>query len=210
MSTSGAEGRPSTVELVVGRIGRAHGIRGDVLVDVRTDDPELRFAAGASLRTDPAVVGPLVVESGRVHSGRLVLRFEGVSDRTRAEQLRGTMLLVDVPADEEPEDPEEFFDHQLIGLAAVLPSGEPVGEVVDVLHLPAQDVLAVRRPDGREALVPFVTEIVPEVDVPGGRIVVDPPAGLLDALEDETAAEDARDAAPGDEAPGTGTPSGSA
>ncbi|NHC13542.1 ribosome maturation factor RimM [Motilibacter sp. E257] len=178
-----------TVELVVGRIGRAHGIRGDLMVEVRTDDPELRFAAGASLRTDPAARGPLVVESGRVHSGRLVLHFVGVDDRTRAEELRNTLLLVDVPRDEEPDDPDEYYDHQLIGLAAVLPGGETVGEVTDVLHLPAQDVLALRRPDGREALVPFVTEIVPEVDLVAGRVVVDPPAGLLDDVPEADEAD---------------------
>ncbi|WP_231134285.1 ribosome maturation factor RimM [Motilibacter deserti] len=193
MSTSGADrvaaSMSDTVELVVGRIGRAHGIRGDLMVEVRTDDPELRFAAGASLRTDPAARGPLVVESGRVHSGRLVLHFVGVDDRTRAEELRNTLLLVDVPRDEEPDDPDEYYDHQLIGLAAVLPGGETVGEVTDVLHLPAQDVLALRRPDGREALVPFVTEIVPEVDLVAGRVVVDPPAGLLDDVPEADEAD---------------------
>src|SRR4051812_27278318 len=186
---SGAE-PGDTVELVVGRIGRAHGIRGDVLVEVRTDDPELRFAAGASLRTDPSARGPLTVESGRVHSGRLVVRFAGVTDRTGAEELRGTMLLVDVPRDEQPEDPDEYYDHQLVGVPAVAPSGEALGEVADVLHLPAQDVLVVRRGDGGEALVPFVAEIVPEVDLPGGRIVVDAPTGLLDPLPDDDVPDD--------------------
>lgn len=168
------------VVLVVGRIGRAHGLRGEVAVDVRTDDPEGRLGPGSVLRTEPESVGPLTVESGHVHSGRLLLRFAGIEDRSAAEGLRGVRLVVEVDDDERPEDPEDFYDHQLIGLAVDQVDGTPVGAVSDVLHLPGQDVLAVRRPDGREALVPFVTEIVPVVDLDAGRVVVDPPPGLLD------------------------------
>ena len=168
------------MELVVGRIGRAHGIRGEVSVDVRTDDPDHRFAPGTVLATDPAGVGPLTVAAGRVHSGRLLLSFEGVSDRTGAEALRGTVLLAEVSADEVTGDPDEFFDHQLVGLAVQLADGSPIGEVAQMLHLPGQDVLAVDRPDGREVLIPFVAELVPEVDLAGRRIVVAPPDGLLE------------------------------
>ncbi|MDP9392984.1 MAG: ribosome maturation factor RimM [Actinomycetota bacterium] len=166
------------MELVIGRIGRAHGVRGDVTVEVRTDDPERRFATGARLRTEPDR-GPLVVADARVHSGRLLVTFEGVRDRTAAEALRGTVLVVDVDPDETPEDPEEFYDHQLVGLRAVTRDGDAVGEVVDVLHLPAQDVLVVAR-DGREVLVPFVAAIVPDVDLAAKHVVLDPPEGLLD------------------------------
>jgi 16S rRNA processing protein RimM len=168
------------VQLVVGRIGRAHGIRGEVTVEVRTDDPDRRLGAGVVVLTDPPEIGPLTVASGKVHSGRLLLAFEGVHDRTGAEALRGTLLIAEVDPDEVPDDPEEFFDHQLVGLAVVTTAGAAVGEVAEMLHLPGQDLIAVRRPDGSEALVPFVTEIVPEVDVASGRIVVDPPPGLLD------------------------------
>jgi 16S rRNA processing protein RimM len=167
------------MRLVVGRIGRAHGIRGDVAVDVRTDDPEARFAVGAVLDTDPADVGPLRIAAARRHSGRLLVRFEGVGDRDAAEELRGTTLHVD-SADIAPlDDPDEFHDHELIGLAVRTVSGEPVGTVADVLHH-AQDLLVVGTDGGGEVLVPFVAPLVPEVDTEQGYIVIDPPAGLLD------------------------------
>ena len=178
------------LRLVVGRIGRAHGLRGDVAVEVRTDDPDLRFAEGAVLLTDPPQTGPLTVESGKVHSGRLLLRFAGVSDRTAADALRGTLLVVDVDPDQRPGDPDEYYDHQLVGLRVRTVDQAEVGEIADVLHLPAQDVLAVRRDDGREVLVPFVTEIVPVVDVDAGHVLVDPPAGLLEELPDGEGAPD--------------------
>ncbi|GAB2498240.1 ribosome maturation factor RimM [Nocardiopsis aegyptia] len=167
------------MRLVVGRIGRAHGIRGDVAVDVRTDDPEARFAVGAILDTDPAAVGPLRIKATRRHSGRLLVRFEGIGDRDAAEALRGTALLVD-SADIAPlDDPDEFHDHELIGLAVRTTSGAAVGTVDDVLHH-AQDLLVVTTAEGDEVLVPFVAALVPEVDTEQGRIVIDPPPGLLD------------------------------
>jgi 16S rRNA processing protein RimM len=173
------------MQLVVGRIGRAHGIRGEVTVEVRTDDPERRLAPGAVLATDPPERGPLTVATGKVHSGRLLLRFEGVQDRNGAEALRDTLLVADVDPDETPEDPEEFYDHQLVGLDVVTVGGEHVGEVAEMLHLPAQDLVAVRRPDGREVLVPFVAAIVPKVDLEEQRMVIDPPPGLLEELPGE-------------------------
>jgi 16S rRNA processing protein RimM len=168
------------VQLVVGRIGRPHGVRGELTVEVRTDSPELRFAPGSSLSTDPPSAGPLVVDVIRWHSGRLLLTVAGVRDRNAAETLRNVLLVVDVPDDETPEDPEEFYDHQLIGLVAVDAAGTELGKVTDVLHLPSQELLAVATPDAREVLVPFVTEIVPEIDVRGGRLVMTPPVGLFD------------------------------
>lgn len=169
------------MELLVGKIGRAHGIRGEVAVQVRTDQPEDRFAPGVVFDTD---LGPLRIASLRWTSGRLLVHFEGVTDRTGAERLRGTSLVAEVPDDERPEDPEEFFDHQLVGLHAQTVGGDDVGEVAEVLHLPMQDVLAVRTPEGREVLVPFVAAIVPEVDLDGGRVLVDPPPGLLGPEEE--------------------------
>lgn len=166
------------MQLVVGRIGRPHGLRGDVSVEVRTDDPEERFAPGSALATNPASAGPLVVGSRRWHSGVLLVRFEGVDDRDRAEALRGVMLVIDSADIPPPEDPDEFYDHQLIGLTVLTPEGERVGEVSDVLHH-GQDLLVVRRPAG-EAYVPFVKALVPVIDLDGGTLVVDAPAGLLD------------------------------
>jgi 16S rRNA processing protein RimM len=168
------------VELVVARLGRAHGIRGEVTVDLRTDDPDTRFAAGTVLATDPAEAGPLTVRAARWHSGRLLVAFEGVETRSAAEGLRRTLVVVDT-ADLEPlDDPEEFYDWQLEGLRVELPDGSPLGAVAEVLHLPGGDVLAVRREGAPELLVPFVAAQVPVVDVAGGRVVVDPAPGLLD------------------------------
>ena len=171
------------MQLVVARIGRAHGIKGEVTVEVRTDEPELRLGPGAVLATDPAATGPLKIDSGRVHSGRLLLRFEGVRDRTAAEALRNTLLIAEVDPDERPEDPEEFYDHQLVDLDVITRDGTAVGRVEEVAHPPGQDLLVVRREDGGEVLVPFVTEIVPEIDLEAQRVVIDPPPGLLDENE---------------------------
>jgi 16S rRNA processing protein RimM len=172
-----AAGDPRLMLLAVGRIGRAHGVKGEVSVEVRTDDPAARFTPGASLATEDA--GPLTVETVRTHSGRLLVRFAGIDDRTAAEGLRGMLLLVDSASIPPTGDPEEFHDHELIGLAAVSVAGDPLGEIVDVQHH-GQDLLVLRRPSGEEALVPFVTAIVPAVDVRAGRIVLDPPSGLLE------------------------------
>jgi 16S rRNA processing protein RimM len=170
------------MQLVVGRIGRPHGIRGDVTVEVRTDDPELRFAVGSVLATEPAAKGPLRVAAVRWHSGRLLVSFAGISDRSQADEIRGLLLVVDSGDLEDAGDPEEFRDYQLIGLTAVTTDGEPVGQVADVLHH-GQDMLVIKGDgarSGAEILVPFVLALVPEVDVPGGRVVIDPPPGLLD------------------------------
>ncbi|WP_207922850.1 ribosome maturation factor RimM [Micromonospora sp. KC606] len=195
--------------LIVGRIGKPHGLRGEVTVEVRTDEPEARFAPGMVLRTTPGArpraesqggvspTGPgadpaadagvefqvpaeLTVETARWHQGRLLVAFEGVLDRDVAEALRGTLLGVDSADVVPPEDPEEFHDHQLVGLAVVTPDGQRLGEVARIDHAPASDLLVLRRPEGGTALIPFVRAIVPEVDLAGGRVVVDPPGGLLD------------------------------
>jgi 16S rRNA processing protein RimM len=131
------------MRVTVGRIGRAHGIRGDVVVGVRTDEPELRFAAGAKLDTDPGGAGPLTVTAARWHSGELLVRFAGVKDRTAAEGLRGTWLTVDADALPPPSDPDEFRDHDLVGLSVRTVTGVLVGEVTDILHH-GQDILVIR------------------------------------------------------------------
>ncbi|MGW5447971.1 ribosome maturation factor RimM [Streptomyces asiaticus] len=175
------------MQLVVARIGRAHGIKGEVTVEVRTDEPELRLGPGAVLATEPASAGPLTIESGRVHSGRLLLRFEGVRDRNAAEALRNILLIAEVDPEELPEDPEEFYDHQLIDLDVVTVDGTEVGRISEISHLPYQDLLVVKRPDGGEAMIPFVSEVVPEIDLEEQRAVIDPPPGLLDEAEAEIA-----------------------
>jgi 16S rRNA processing protein RimM len=170
--------------VVVGRVGRPHGVRGEVTVEVRTDDPDLRFVPGAVLRTDPPERGPLTVAGRRWHRDVLLLTLEGpdggvLDSREAAETVRNTELLVDVADLPELEDPDSFYDHQLVGLAARLTDGTALGEVTAVRHEGA-DLLVVRRPERGELLVPFVAAIVPTVDVDGGFVVVDPPEGLLE------------------------------
>ena len=170
------------MQIAVGQIARAHGIKGEVTVAVRTDDPDMRFVPGTTLATEPPDRGPLTVAAIRWHSGRLLVTFEGVRDRNGAEDLRGTVLVLDSAEIPAPDDPDEFYDHQLIGLGVVTAAGDAVGEVTDVLHH-GQDLLVVRRKPaaGTDALIPFVSAIVTDVDVAGGRLVIDPPPGLLDA-----------------------------
>ncbi|MFD1658373.1 ribosome maturation factor RimM [Streptomyces caeni] len=168
------------MQLVVARIGRAHGVKGEVTVEVRTDEPELRLAPGAVLATDPASAGPLTIETGRVHSGRLLLRFEGVGDRNAAEALRNTLLIAEVDPDALPEGEDEYYDHQLIDLDVVTKDGTQVGRITEISHLPSQDLFVVERPDGSEVLVPFVEEIVTDIDLREQRAVIDPPPGLID------------------------------
>ena len=164
------------MDVVVARIGKAHGLRGEVTVEVRTDAPEERFVVGSELATDPAGVGPLHLRSVRDHNGILLLGFEEVPDRTAAEKLRGTLLLADI----EDDDEDAWYEKDLVGLRVVTVAGEDVGEVAGLDSRPVQDLLVVRLAGGGEALVPFVKALVPEVDVEGGRVVIDPPAGLLE------------------------------
>jgi 16S rRNA processing protein RimM len=177
------------MQVTVGRIGRPHGVRGDVVVGVRTDEPELRFARGSRLDTDPVGVGPLTVAGHRWHSGELLVRFEEVGDRTAAAGLGGTWLLVDSAKLGALDDPDEFRDGDLVGLTVRTVGGTVVGTVADVLHH-GQDVLAIdpvaaAGPRAEQILIPFVKAIVPEVDVAGGVLVIDPPDGLLN-LHDAT------------------------
>jgi 16S rRNA processing protein RimM len=162
---------------------RPHGIRGEVAVEVRTDDPGQRFAVGSVLGTDPTAAGPLTVVSSRWHSGRLLVSFAEIADRTQAESLRGVWLTVDATQITVPDDPDEFHDQELVGLTVVTSAGAAVGVVTDVRHH-GQDLLVVQPATGPqrqgEILVPFVAAIVVDVDVAAGRMVIDPPPGLLE------------------------------
>lgn len=171
------------VEVVIGRIGRAHGVRGEVAVEVRTDEPERRFADGAVLRIEDTR-RPLKLIGSRWHGERLLVRFEGVNDRTAVEALRGAMLVTDVPDDESPDDEEEFYDRHLISLVVRDAAGTEVGRVADVVHLPGQDLLAVETADG-ERLVPFASELVPVVDIAGGFVQLGDVEGLLTDIDEE-------------------------
>jgi len=160
------------MRLLVGRIGKAHGILGEATIEVRTDDAATRFALGATVETDNGKT--LTVDSVRVHNGILLLGFEGISDRNAIEALRDTLLYADVDIDAPGEDEDDYHVLQLIGCVASLEDGSKFGDVTDVLNLPGQDVLAIKTPTG-EVLVPFVRQLVPVVDVKAKIVVVIPP-----------------------------------
>jgi 16S rRNA processing protein RimM len=172
-----------TIEVVVGVIGRAHGIRGDVAVDVRTDEPERRFAVGEVLRAED---GPrrFTVGAARDHSGRLLVHFDELADRTAAEAARGTVLVADVDPAELPDSEDEYYDRQLVGLAVRDAGGGVVGRVTAVLHLPVQDTLEVDTADGVR-LVPFVSAVVTGVDLAVGELQLADVPGLLSEQDDE-------------------------
>lgn len=171
------------MELVVGRIVKAHGISGELVVDVRTDDPDERFAPGNRLRLKArrdGSVQDVVVESARPHGARMLVRLVGVADRDGADALRGNVFVID-SADLPPiEDPDEFYDHQLEGLAVCARDGRRIGSVAEVLHTAAGELLSVRDEQGREFLIPFVGAIVTSVSLSSGVIEIEPPEGLLE------------------------------
>lgn len=177
------------MELVVGRVVKSHGIKGEVVVEVRTDEPDERFAVGAVLRGHKPREQNLhnyTVEAAREHSGRLLLRLNGVTDRTGSDALRGVLFVVDSDDLAPSDDPDEFYDHELEGLPVRIVAGHPdggteIGIVREVLHTAAGELLSIRpSDDAPEILIPFVTEIVPTVSVADGMIEIDPPDGLLD------------------------------
>jgi 16S rRNA processing protein RimM len=167
--------------LVIGRIGRAHGVRGDLFVEPLTDEPDVRFADDNVLETSAG--NSLTVEFTKWHSGKFIVHFVGIDDRTAAENLKSIELSVEVDPNQMPDDPDEFYDHQLVGLSVRLLDQSEIGKVKEVIHLPSQDLLAVTVADGSEILIPFVIEIVPTVDVSGGFISIDPPRGLINDEE---------------------------
>ena len=167
------------MQVTVGRIGKPHGIRGEVTIEVRTDEPELRFAPGTTLTRES---GPdLLVTGFHWHSGRVLLKFAGVDSRSAAEELRNSILTVERADSEVPQEPDEYYDSNLIGCQVQTIAGEVLGQVADVLHLPSQEVLVVKSlgENQNEYLIPFVERIVPTVDLDAKLITVDPPEGLL-------------------------------
>ncbi len=181
---------PVSIEVLIGRIGKPHGLHGHVTVDVRTDEPERRFVDGAVLRAEPPRGGAfgltqLTVAASRWHQGVLHLLFEELTGRNAAETARGVLLYAEVPADATPEDPEEFYDHQLVGLVAYDTDGARLGEVTTVVHGAAQDLLSVRTLEGRDALVPFVKALVPVVDLAERRVVIADRPGLVQPLPED-------------------------
>ncbi|MCW2793215.1 MAG: rimM [Nocardioides sp.] len=190
VSTSSTNGEGATIEVVVGRIGKPHGVRGEVTVDVRSDEPDRRFAVGNVLRAEAPRGSASPLTSMRVvrvrwHQTTLLVTFAELTDRTTAEAARGIVLHATVPADETPEDPDEFYDHHLVGLAAYDVDGTHLGEVTALVHGGAQDLLTVKALDGRNTLVPFVKALVPEVDLAGGRVVIADRPGLVTPLPED-------------------------
>lgn len=167
--------------VVVGRLGRPHGVRGEISVEVRTDEPDRRFYPGAHLITSEG--SELTVESVHWHSGRLLVSFADYPDRTAVEQLRGVLVQVERPDGEQPEGDDEFYDSALVGCEVRDASGTRVGVVKEVAHLPAQDLLVITSNDDREILVPFIHEFVPDVDPDERVLTVTPPPGLFDSDE---------------------------
>jgi len=187
--------QPGEIEVVVGRIGKPHGIRGEVTIDVRTDEPDRRFAPGTTLRAEaPAGAdrrpASLTVARARWHQSTLLVTFEELADRNAAEAARGTVLHATIGPDDMPEDPDEYYDHQLVGLDVVDLDGTHLGRVKALVHGSAQDLLTVRTPDGRDTLVPFVSALVPEVDLDAGRIVVADRPGLVTPFPDDSDGQD--------------------
>nr|WP_218861298.1 ribosome maturation factor RimM [Nocardioides panzhihuensis] len=183
------------IEVLVGRIGKPHGIRGFVTVEVRTDEPDRRFAEGTVLRARPQkgsayAAEQLTVEGARWHGQVLQVAFEEITDRNEAEAARGTLLFADVPAEETPEDPDEYYDHQLIGLTAFDEEGRELGTVKALVHGGAQDLLTIRTPDRRDALVPFVKALVPVVDLAEKKVVIADRPGLVTPFAEDEENED--------------------
>ena len=164
--------------LVVGRIGRAHGVRGEATIEVRTDNPDERFQIGATLHTDPIDKGPLKIRDAKVHSGTMLLSFVGVDDRNAVEKLRNVLLLAEVNPTDANITEDDFHVSQIIGCKVVDKAGKDWGSVVEVLQLPAQDTLVVKN-ETREILIPFVRAFVPEVKVQEKIITVMNVEGLL-------------------------------
>lgn len=184
-------------QLRVGRLVKAHGLKGALKLELYTDNPERRFVPGAAFTLQVPEASPwhgkeIVVREYRVMNGNPVVFFEDVDDRNAAESLVRAILWMD--QDEDETEDNAWFDHQLVGLDVVRDE-TVVGRVVRVEHLPAQDLLIVKPSTvGKdEVMVPFVEAIVPTVDVAAGRVIVTPPAGLFEELpesEDGTAASD--------------------
>jgi 16S rRNA processing protein RimM len=168
------------MQLTVARVSKAHGLKGEVALDVRTDDPRTRLAIGERLETVPPEAGPLTVTHSREHQGRWLVTFAEITGRTAAEELRGTELVVEVDVSDEE---DAWYPHELAGLRVELEDGTVVGKVISLEYMPAHESLLIEEalPDGGtvRTLVPFVLAMVPVVDVEGGRVVVTPPAGLL-------------------------------
>src|SRR6187431_820007 len=174
------------MKLTVAKIGKAHGLKGEVSLDVRSDVPHARLVPGTVFETEPADAGPLPLDRVREQGGRWVAGFAEIEGRDAAENARGIELVID--GDESDED-DAWYVHELVGLAVERPDGSAVGTVVDLLDNPAHDLLVVKQASGFRAMIPFVEAFVPTVDVAARRIVVTPPYGLLEGEQPDVSEE---------------------
>ena len=196
--------RPGQTELRIGRLTKAHGLKGALKIELYTDEPEKRFVPGAVFTLQVPTASKwhgktLELRELRWYNGHAVGFFEGVDDRSEAETLTKAILWVSQDVKELPAEEDAWYDHQLVGLDA-LRDGVSVGRVARVDHLPAQDLLAIATADG-EVLVPFVKAIVPEVDLAAGTVTLTPPPGLFEELPDEPDDGEPDDAKPDDGEP---------
>ena len=180
--------QPENTELRVGRLTKAHGLKGAIKVELYTDAPERRFVPGAvfalQVPTDSPWHGKTIeLAELKYYNAQPVAFFKNISDRTTAESLIKAILWIDQDLDAAPDEEDAWFDHQLVGLT-VLRDGAPVGTVSQVDHLPAQDLLTVTTSAG-DVLVPFVKAIVASVDIEAGTMTVTPPQGLFEQLPDD-------------------------
>ena len=177
----------SKTKLRVGRLVKAHGLKGAIKLELYTDSPDQRFQPGQILElqvpeTSEWFGKTITVSELRFYNQSPVLFVEGIEDRSKAETLIKAILLIETETDILPEEPEAWYDHQLVGLKALV-GAESVGTVIRVDHMPAQDLLAIETANG-EVLVPFVKQIVPEVDIKSGQLVLTPPEGLFEVNQE--------------------------
>lgn len=164
----------------MGRIAKPHGVRGEVQIEIRTDEPDVRFQTGTTVLIDDTA---LTIEAVKVHGKYLLVKFEDLNSRNEVESLRNRLLEIEVDPSDRPSDADEYYDYQLVGLDAKVAT-KTIGVIQEVLHLPAQDVLVVKA-DDLEHMIPFVKEIVTEVNIEEAYVVIDPPPGLFSEVEDE-------------------------
>lgn len=174
----------------VGRLLKAHGLKGAIKLELYTDSPNERFVPGAVFELQVPEESPwfgktVTVTELRWYNQAPVLFLEGITDRTGAESLIKAILLIDAETEKLPDEPDAWYDHQLVGLKA-LRDGVDVGQVVRVEHFPAQDLLIIKAGD-REVMLPFVKAIVPAVDIKAGTVTVTPPTGLFEEVLPELA-----------------------
>lgn len=180
----------SATKLRVGRLLKAHGLKGALKLELYTDSPDTRFVPGARFElqvpeTSPWFGKSVTVSELRWYNRVPVLFLEEVTDRTQAESIVRAILLVEANPEREQAEPDAWYDHQLVGLRAEI-DGTKVGEVIRVEHLPAQDLLIVKTEAG-EVMVPFVKQLVPAVDIAAGTVTLTPPRGLFDSEAAEEA-----------------------